>query len=346
MSALSLVASSLLAAFRLAALLLFAAPGFTAEPDNARTGLLEGLVSRAQVAGPRGTFVTELISRADGTARFVQIYPPADSKGRGRVEIVVANGKAFQRNEKGQFVPAPPGMSSFVLGHDAVRLTLAKVSRPTTISQPAPAEMGGGVVTLELADYRQVIGFEFPFSATFVHSAAPDDRYVYRYTELLPFRIAPGSPSPDSATNPAALFERLGELAELAAAHERVMAAHRASDAGLLTADAAERSTISGRGRLSEVTRDEQAARMRGYLGEIRFSRYQDTAVPVIALSEDGTLAWLACEMTAEGVRTVEGRSEPIVYGFSWTELYARGAVDAQGRRPWRAIGNSSSQRQ
>jgi len=330
----------------LAALLLFAARGFTAEPVPARIAVLDGLVSRAEVTGPRGSFVTELISRADGTARFVQIYPPTDPKGRGRVEIVVASGnRAFQRDAKGQFVPAAPGISSFVLGHDAVRHSLAKGSRPAKISQPAPAEMGGGVVTIELADYRQVIGFALPFSATFVHSAAPDDRYVYRYTELLPFLVAPGSPSPADATNPAALFERLGELAEIAAAHERVMAAHRASDAELLTADAAERSTVSGRGRLSEVTRDEQRARMRDYLGAIRFSRYQDTAVPVIALSEDGSLAWLACEMEAEGIRTVEGRSEAIAYAFSWTEFYARGPADAQNRRPWRAIGNSSSQR-
>jgi hypothetical protein len=331
--------------FWLAALLLFAARGFTAESDNARTVLLDGLVSRAEVTAPRGTFVTEMISRADGTARFVQIYPPTDPKRRGRVEIVVSGNQAFHRDAKGQFVPAPPGTSSFVLGHDAVRRTLAEAPRSASVSQPAPAEMGGGMVRIELADYRRVIDFELPFSATFVHSAAPNDRYVYRYTELLPFRVAPGSPSPGDATNPAALFERLGEFAEIAAAHERVMAAHRASDAEMLTADAAERSTVSGRGQLSEVTREEQKARMRSYLGAIRFSRYQDTAVPVIALSEDGTLAWLACEMSAEGIRTVEGRSEPVAYAFSWTEFYARGPLDAHGRRPWRANGNASSQR-
>jgi hypothetical protein len=331
---------------RLAILLLFAAPGFTAEPVAARPVLLEGLLSRAEVTGPRGTFVTELISLADGTTRFVQVYPPADQKKRGRVEIVVAAGReAYQRDGKGQFVTAPPGMSSFVLGHDALRHALANESRLAKISQPAPAEMGGGTVTIELADYRKVIGFDLPFMATFIHSAAPDDRYVYRYTELLPFRVAPGSPSPGDGTNPAALFERLGDLAEIAGAHEHVMAAHRASDAAMLTADAAERSTISGRGRLSEVTGDEQRARMRRYLGAIRFSRYEDTAVPVIALAQDGTLAWLACQMEAEGIHTVEGRSESIAYGFSWTEFYARGPIDRRGRRAWRAIGNASSER-
>ena len=83
-----------------------------------------------------------------------------------------------------------------MLGHDAVRLALAKGSQPTRLSLPGPAEMGGATVTIELADYRKHIGLHLPFSATFVHSAAPKDRYVYRYTELLPFRSHRALPRP------------------------------------------------------------------------------------------------------------------------------------------------------
>ena len=306
---------------------------------------LEGLVSRAEVMGPRGTFVTEMVSLADGTARLVQTYPADDPRRRAPVELLTLPGnRAFQRDENGGFEPAAAGTAAFVLGHDAARLALAQGTRPASISLPAPAEMGGGTVTITLDDYRRVIGFDLPFSATFVHSAAPADRYVYRYTELLPFRIAPGSPAPenngDRASTP---FERLGDFAEIARAHERVMAAHRVSDAALLTADAAGRSTVSGRGRLSEVTRDEQLARLKDYLGAIRFSRYEDTAVPVIAVSHDGTLAWLACEMQAEGHHDPGGKNEPIAYGFSWIEHYARDP-DSKDRR-WISIGNASSQR-
>lgn len=306
---------------------------------------LEGLASRAEVTGPRGKFVTEMVSLPDGTTRFVQIYPPDDPRGRGRIEFVVAGGeRAFQRDAKGVFVAADAGMRSFVLGHDAVRLALAK-GRPEKLSLAAPAETGGGNVAINFADYRKVIGLQLPFSATFVHSAAPNDRFVYRYTELLPFRLAPGSPSFGDGADPAALFERLGDLRDIAAAHERVMAAHRASDAAMMTADDAEVTTVSGRGRLREVKREDQRARMGEYLGSMRFSRYEDTAVPVIAVSLDGTLGWLACEQEAEGVRTVEGKSEPIAYAFSWVELYARDASGVQGRRTWRAIGNASSLR-
>src|SRR6185295_10677296 len=246
------------------------------------------------------------------------------------------------RDAGGKFVAADPGTAAFMRGHDAVRLALAHGSRPSRISLAAPAEMGGGIVTIELSDYRRVIGLDLPFTAVFVHSAAPNDRFIYRYTSLLPFRVAPGSPS--SSSDAAALFERLGNLAELAGAHDRVMAAHRSSDAGMLTADAAELTTVSGRGRLSQVTRDDQLARMREYLGATRFSRYADTVVPVIALSADGSLAWLACETDAAGVHSAHSRNEPVEYAFSWLELYARDPGDAPNRA-WRAIGNASSQR-
>jgi len=307
---------------------------------------LQGLVTRAESTGPRGTFVTEMVSLADGTTRFVQVYPPTDPRKRAPVELIVdSKGRAFERKANGKFTTAEPGTGSFVRGHDAVRLALGEGTRPSRLSLPAAAEMGGGTVTIELADYKKVLGFDVPSAATFVHSGAPNDRFVYRYAVLLPFRVAPGSPSPADMADPAALFARLGDLAEIAAAHERVMEAHRRSDAALLTADAADLSTVSGRGRLSEVKREEQVARMSEYLGAIRFSRYVDTVVPVIALSEDGSLAWLACEMEAEGIRTAEGKSEPIAYAFSWVEHYARGAPDAQGRRSWIAIGNASSLR-
>ena len=118
--------------------LLLLTVGAFAQADQAPA--FHGLASRAEVTGPRGSFVTEMISLADGTSRFVQIYPPNDPQGRGRVKLVVAGGKlAFQRDAKGAFVPGDPGTSSFVLGHDAVRLALAAGSRATRVSLPGPA---------------------------------------------------------------------------------------------------------------------------------------------------------------------------------------------------------------
>ena len=46
------------------------------------------------------------------------------------------------------------------------------------------------------------------------------------------------------------------------------------------------------------------------YLRSIRFTRYDDVRVPAIALSNDGSLGRLACEIEAEGQEVApEGRS-------------------------------------
>ncbi len=310
-------------------------------------GELAGLTSFAEVEGPRGRFTTEIVSLADGRARLVQQHP-----GR-RTELVVAEGRGFELDGTGALLAASAATAStlagLVHGHDVPRLAhaaLAAGARPERLERSLPPEEGGGTVTIELGDWRPVAGgLELPFAATFL---AGGERFFYRYSTVLPFQLAPGAELVGGAADPALLFARLGDLGALVAAHEEVMEAHRASDAARLTAGDAERSTISGRGRLTETTRADSLARMQDYLSPLRFARYADTVAPVVALSADGTLAWLACEMAAEGTRTREGRSEPVAYGFSWVELYAKsppGAPGARGAASWQRIGNASSQR-
>lgn len=305
----------------------------SSEPARSATAFA-GLYTRAEVEGPRGRFVTEIVSLADGRARFVQSHPDRPA------EILVTPEGAFERSPEGAFVGASPGTTGFVRTHDALRVLAAGGEANATLerlSVEVPADFGGGELTMTFADRRRVHGRILPFVVDFAHRG---ERYTYRYTAVLPLRLAPGVELP---SDPAALFARLGDLGELAAAHERVLEAHRRSDADLLAAGGGEVATVSGRGELSESRRSDFLDRMRGYLGATRFTRYADTEVPVLAVSADGTLGWLACEIEAEGVRTSEGKDEPLAYGFSWVELYAHGGAKEDGR--WISIGNASSQR-
>jgi len=298
---------------------------------------LDGLYSRAEVVGPRGSFVTEIVSLGGGQARFLQVHPD------GRTEILVVDQEAYRPDASGSWGRAEAGSAALVRGHDVPRLVADRGGRPARLELARPPELGGGSVGIELDDWRHVIDRALPFAVTFID---PDggERYAYRYTHVLPFRLAPGIALP---REPRALHERLGDLGALVRAHEEVLAAHRASDAEALVAGSAPTTTVSGRGRLSSTTRPEFLERMRGALGAVRFTRYADTAVPVVAVSADGTLGWLACEIEAEGTRTVDGASEPLAYAFSWVELSARAAdpVTGQGAGAWQAIGNASSER-
>ena len=83
-----------------------------------------------------------------------------------------------------------------------------------------------------------------------------------------------------------------------------------------------------------------RARRTPGYLRSIRFTRYDDVRVPAIAVSNDGSLGRLACEIEAEGQEVApQGQGARVAYGFSWIET----AIKRNGR--WLRNGNASSAR-
>ena len=326
---------------------------------------LVGISARAEANGPRGAFASEMISLDDGTARFRLLMA------EGGTELLLAADRPYTRSLTGASrelaAATDRSLASFVRGHEVHRMLLDLELRfrpdsraaepgcqallgpddlavticratdsalPATIELALPAGLGGGSTRIELGDWRGLHGVQLPFAADFLHAG---ERHTYRYREVLPFRLAPGSTLPAA---PAALFARLGDLAALAAAHERVLEAHRRSDVGMLLADSAQRTVSSGRGTLNETSRDALAARLGPYFERSRFTRYEDVVVPIVAISADGTLGWLACQIEADGTSAAPGAPpEPIAFGFSWVELYAR------NDGPWRSIGNASSAR-
>ena len=109
-------------------------------------------------------------------------------------------------------------------------------------------------------------------------------------------------------SDPGPAFDCLGDLADVAALHRAAI--------------------------------DALVARLGPYLRSIRFTRYHDVRVPVIAVSNDGSLGWLACEIEAEGQEVApQGQGARVAYGFSWIET----AIKRNGR--WLRNGNASSAR-
>jgi len=356
-----LAVSSLLAAPSLAAGLAPLAAAVGADDARAR---IEGVLAVADVSGPRGAFTSEMISLADGTARFRLVRED------GSTELLLAGDRVYRRAaEGGALAEAPPGLAALVRGHEVHRMLLdldrrfratggadsdgcvpavgagglgarvcteaanaATGALPARIVLDGSEASGGEPVAIELSDWREILGVRLPFAVDFLHAG---ERHAYRYVEVLPFRLSPGAAPPEA---PDTLFERLGDLASLLRAHERVMAAHRASDVELLLGDEAERSLDASRGALSDNGREAVAAMLGPYLRSIRFERYEDVAVPAVAIAADGSLGWLACQIEAAGERPRDdGPAEPVAYGFTWVELYVR-TPDGFER-----VGNASS---
>jgi hypothetical protein len=322
----------------------------------------EGIVATAEVTGPRGSFTSEIISLADGTTRFRLI-------GASTTELAVVDGVGLRRSPAGTLDPAQ-AVVAFVRGHEVHRMLVdlervfapegtigadgcvavrfgqggaavcgvgsdgkgAEVARLESIVLAGVESSAGEPVTLQFGDWRVLHGVELPFAVEFLHAG---ERHSYRYVEVLPFGLAPGSALP---ADTGARLARLGDLADLVRAHHRAMVAHRAGDIEMLAADEAPRSLVSGRGSLRESGRDATRERLGAYLQTVRFDRYDDVVVPVVAVAQDGSLGWLACQIEASGTSLgADGSQESLSYGFSWVELYGRSGGQ------WLRVGNASS---
>ncbi len=326
-------------------------------PADARRAMI-GIATRADGTGPRGAFATEVVSHGD-VVRFVQV------RDRRRTALLVIGPAAFARTAEGATMQATSGPeAAIVRGHDLHRLLLDLEARVQVTREDAPAgcvegTTAAGQVTLcrrpggsapsrltltsagaaapvvvEFSDWRRVLGVTLPFAIDYQQGG---ERHTHRFVAVLPFTLAPGVVVP---ADPGDAFDRLGDLADLAALHRGAIDAHVTSDVTRLTAGEFDRSTVARRGALVETTREALVARLGPYLRSIRFTRYEDVRVPVIAVSNDGSLGWLGCEIEADGHEVgPQGQEARVAYAFSWFET----AIKRDGR--WLRNGNASSAR-
>lgn len=124
----------------------------------------------------------------------------------------------------------------------------------------------------------------------------------------------------------------------LLALHEKVMAAHRASDVEMLLADETADYVVASRGEVTRPSVQERRERLGPYLGRTRFSEYRDLVPPSVEVSADGTLGWVVVQVTGKGMQTAsDGSSQPLEFTSAWIELYRK--VDGV----WKRTGNVSN---
>ena len=104
---------------------------------------------------------------------------------------------------------------------------------PATIELALPAGLGGGSTRIELGDWRGLHGVQLPF-------AADPPRRRAAHLSLHRSAALPSRSRIHLAGGARGALRRLGDLAALASAHERTLAAHRQSDVRILLADAAD----------------------------------------------------------------------------------------------------------
>jgi hypothetical protein len=298
--------------------------GVIACPVAAETGFL----AVADVVGPNGEFAVALISIGEDHAVMDTV------RGSKTSRILVA-GDTVWSGAKDALETTDPVWRQHVEGHNVHRMVVSSgVDKPETLVVEPPDALGGGEVVIRLGDWRRVADIELPFSADFQHG---EDTWEYRYRQVLPFRAPMVGPVADDRES---VLLWLTSIAQLAAQHSAVLQAHMDRDPEAVMAATSDPSLLSGRGRLSLVPKADMLSRLGTYLATTRFDEYADAVVPVISVSDDGTLGWVACEIAASGTRESGETAIPFEFAFSWVELYANTGGG------WLMVGNASSQRQ
>lgn len=112
------------------------------------------------------------------------------------------------------------------------------------------------------------------------------------------------------------------EKATLLQLHRRAREAHLKGDAALLSADAADFLELSD-GQMRRVTRDELRALFTRIFQSRRYHSWDDVTSPVVHVSSDGRMGWMAVHITAR-VTMFEPKPRERAFQSSWIATYEK----------------------
>ena len=127
--------------------------------------------------------------------------------------------------------------------------------------------------------------------------------------------------------------------AAIIAGHEQARKAHLTGNADLLASGVAERFIEAGRGKVTEMTREQVHHRFTEYFKVAKYSVWRDTFAPKVTISADGKMAWMIvavhAELTVKDDQT--GKVEPRSFDSAWISTLEK----INGK--WKMVGISSS---
>jgi hypothetical protein len=126
-------------------------------------------------------------------------------------------------------------------------------------------------------------------------------------------------------------------VAELRAAHEADRRAHLAGDVELMTPGMADQMVLVSNGDLSVNPKDKTKSFFKGYFGRVKYLEWSDAEPPVINVSPDGQMGWMAVKVRARYLDRAKPDAGEKAFKSSWIATYQR--VGCQ----WKMTGNSSA---
>ena len=124
--------------------------------------------------------------------------------------------------------------------------------------------------------------------------------------------------------------------AELLALHEAARQAHLRGDAAPLAAAIGDKLLLAENGGIRVQTKAEVAQFFAGYFSRVRYSEWRDVSPPVVQVSPDGRMGWMAVELEARYTRADKPEEGEKSFKSSWIATYERDNCE------WRMTGIAS----
>lgn len=125
--------------------------------------------------------------------------------------------------------------------------------------------------------------------------------------------------------------------AELRAAHEAARRAHLAGNAELMAPGMADQIVLVSNGKLSVNPKEKMISFFKGYFDRVKYLEWSDAAPPMINVSPDGQMGWLAVKVRARYLERAKPETSEKAFKSRWIATYQRVGCE------WKMTGNSSA---
>jgi len=142
-----------------------------------------------------------------------------------------------------------------------------------------------------------------------------------------------------AAAQPPAARCSTGEAAkaEILAVHEVARRAHIEGNAELMAPGTADQAIIVSNGEFSVNSRDKIVSFFKGYFGRVKYLEWSDAEPPIIYVSPDGQMGWMAVKVRARYLDRTKLDAGEKKFKSSWIATYQRVGC------AWKMTGNASA---
>ena len=124
--------------------------------------------------------------------------------------------------------------------------------------------------------------------------------------------------------------------AEVLSLHETTRLAHLRGDAALIASTIGDQLLLVENGGIRTQSNAQVAQFFTGYFKRVRYRQWRDVSAPIVEISPDGEMAWMAVEIQAHYTRTDKPAEGEKGFKSSWIAIFER------DRCTWRMRGIAS----